>query len=221
MLNPDAIITQALNGPIPENWRIFRGVAKPPWMIVLYGIAAFLAICIVLLALLLCLGPFSVLSWLIVPNSPLTQSSPQTPQIVDYHQLLPLIENLSIYFWILPIIGALVCMLVTNQRRQAFRHALLVVTPEGVVQCHHYKSSSSKRFEMLDFEQVLTMTLHLRANDDSSRAQVWLEIVRRDNIDATEQWPIDSRYGPVEQIIQMIIEDHALYAEHHEEQQAI
>jgi hypothetical protein len=92
----------------------------------------------------------------------------------------------------------------------------LILTPEGVVQCHNYTASRKGVFELLDFEQIASMALHLRSNDDSSRAQVWLEIVRTDN--SKEQWPIDSRYGPVEQIIQIIIEDHARYAEHREAQ---
>jgi hypothetical protein len=217
MLNPDAIIAQALGGSIPDTWHVFRGTAKPIWLALLSGIAAFIAVCIILLALLLCLGPLSVLSWLISANSSISNQPQRTPHAVDYHQFSPLVQNLSIYFWILPIVCALVCIVIAYRRGQAFRHALLILTPEGVVQSHNY-ASQKHVFEVLDFEQIAAMTLHLRSNDDSSHAQVWLDIVRTDKTNATEQWPIDSRYGPVEQIIQIIIEDHALYAEHREEQ---
>lgn len=210
MFNPDAILTQVLDGSIPDTWHVFKGHGRSFWLALLSGITAFIAVCIVLLALLLCLGPISELSWLIAANSPIANEIKSTPQPLDYHQFMPLLQNLSVYFWILPILCALIFMVIAYRRGQAFSHALLILTPEGVVQCHNYAAGRKRELNVLDFEQVTSLTLHLHSNDDSSHALVWLDVVRRaDN--ATEKWPIDSRYGSVEQILQTIIEDHALY----------
>ncbi|GCF10746.1 hypothetical protein KDI_43100 [Dictyobacter arantiisoli] len=217
MLNSDALLDQALRGPIPEDWRVFPGQGKPLWLAALSALITLIVLCIIELGLLISLGPLSILGWLVESN-PGVPSGPQgTPHPVDYHHLIPLVQNLSLSFWIVPVVVALLVMVVGYRRGLAFRHSLMLLTPDGVVQCHNYLADP-RDLKVLDFSQARNLVLQLSPNDGSSRARIWLDVERNEG--HVEQWPVDTRYGSVEKIIQGIIEYHALYVAR-DEQQAI
>ncbi|WP_126595929.1 hypothetical protein [Dictyobacter aurantiacus] len=210
MLQPEAILDQALQGPLPEDWRMFDGRGKPLGLAIFSALFAFIFVGLLQLALLFFLGPFSVLSWLVAAPAHIPAGIQPALHATNWQNFVPSLLHLSLFFWLLPVLAALLTALLEYRRGQRVRTSVLILTPEGVVQCMNYTSANGRRFKILDFAEVQKLALHMRSNDDSSQAQVWLDVQRNDG--RNDRWPIDSRYGPVEQIVQTIIENHALYA---------
>ncbi|GCE18730.1 hypothetical protein [Dictyobacter kobayashii] len=216
MLQPDAILEQALQGPLPESWRLFYGKGRPLSLAIFSALLVFIFVGLLQLALLFFLGPFSILSWLIETPSHIPAGIQPALHATNWQKFVPSLLHLSLFFWLLPVLVALLTCILAFRAGRRIRDSLLILTPEGVVQCMNYSSISNRRFKVLDFAGVQRLALHLRSNDDSSHANVWLDVQRPDG--TTDRWPIDSRYGSVEQIVQYIIEDHALFAARGEQQ---
>lgn len=210
MLQPEAILDQALQGPLPESWRLFDGRGKPLGLAIFSALLAFVFVCLLQLALLFFLGPFSVLSWLVVTPAHIPAGIQPALHATNWSNFVPSLLHLSLFFWLLPVLVALLTGILAYRSGHRVRTSMLILTPEGVVQCMNYTSASGRRFKILDFAEVQKLALHMRSNDDSSHAHVWLDVQHNDGRE--DRWPIDSRYGSVEQIVQTIIENHALYA---------
>ncbi|GHO85557.1 hypothetical protein KSZ_35630 [Dictyobacter formicarum] len=210
MLQSEAILDQALQGPLPENWRLFDGQGKPLGLAIFSALLAFIFVGLLQLALLFFLGPFSVLNWLVATPAHIPAGIQPALHATNWQNFVPSLLHLSAFFWLLPILVALLIGIISFLRGNRVRKSVLILTPGGVVQCMNYASSSRRQFKVLDFAEVQKLALHMRSNDDSSHAHVWLDVQHHNG--SSDRWPIDSRYGPVEQIVQTIIENHALYA---------
>ncbi|GCE26448.1 hypothetical protein KDA_19320 [Dictyobacter alpinus] len=215
MLNPAAILEQAFQQPLPERWHIFYGKGRPIGLSVISCLLAFIFIGILQLALLFFLGPFSILSWLVDAPPNIPSGIKPAIESSNFYNFVPSLLHLSIYFWILPILVAVLVAVVAYSNGTRLRNSLLVLTPDGVVECRNY-TSERRKFKVLDFAAVKSLALQLHANDDSNQARVWLDIQKVDG--DSDRWPIDSRYGAVEAIVQYIIEDHALFVVRGEQQ---
>lgn len=212
MLQPEVILEQALHDPLPESWRLFDGRGKPLGLAIFSALFAFVFVCLLQLALLFFLGPFSVLSWLVATPAHIPAGIQPALHATNWQDFIPSLLHLSLFFWLLPVLVALLTGILAFRSGDRVRKSVLILTPEGVVQCMNYSSPGGRRFKTLDFAEVQKLALHMRSNDDSNQAHVWLDVQRNDGRE--DRWPIDSRYGPVEQIVQTIIENHALYAAH-------
>ncbi|GER87757.1 hypothetical protein KDW_19190 [Dictyobacter vulcani] len=215
MINPMAILEQAQQQPLPERWRVFDGKGKPVSLAIFSCLSTFIFIGLLQFALLFFLGPFSVLRWLVEAPGNIPSGIEPAIKSSNFHDFVPSLLHLSIYFWILPVLGALLVALLSFRRGNRVRNSLLILTPEGVLECINH-TSERRKFNVLDFAEVQSLALQLHANDDSRQTRVWLDVQKADG--ETTHWPIDSRYGSVEAIVQQIIEDHALFAERGQQQ---
>ena len=203
MLDADAVLTQVKQKTNPSSWHIYYGKGSPVVMALLFGIFAliFTGICeMITSAALITFGFFNL----------------STPSFASFNpvQLLLSLGTVGLF---IPLIVAVAAAIFVGYRMARAKDSVLVLLPEGVVQCTGWSNPSHRSVQVLDYADVASMNLKVRTTTthdeathmSSASTHFGLDILRRDT--SKHYWPIDSCYGPPETIAQDIISDYARY----------
>jgi len=211
MIQPDKIIEQAQQGELPVTWRVFRGKGQPVLSAILVGIfiSVLATICGSPCATYASLADFMNEFRLLLPaknNFPsfmLIYPGPSSPRAGGYHLFL---QTGGLVVLVAVLIGTVLAVLTYNQHLQNL-NSLLVITPEGVVECVYYQQPQKRQWKVLDFSMISSLKLQLTASRSST--SFWLDVQQRDG--TWTRWPLDARFDRPEAIAQYIIEAHTRF----------
>lgn len=221
MIQPEMIVAQIEQGERPENWHILHGRGSPAVMAIFFGFFTlfFVGMCAVALEA----GSF----FFGVFSSSQTQSgSPgfnggdplsPTPSSSGSANLLSMFLMVNPLFLLIPIILAIGVGIFTWSRMSFAKDSLLILMPEGVVQCLGYSKPARRTFKVLAYEEVAQMDFRVRSTASynqtthmsSSTTRMWLDILKRNGM--RERWMLNRLYEAPETTAQQIIAGHAQY----------
>lgn len=203
MLDADAVLIQVKQKTNPSSWHIYYGKGSPVAMALLFGLFAliFTGVCAMIVSAGLITFGFLNLS---------------TSSFVSFNPV-QLLLSLGMTGLFLPIIVAVAVAIFAGYRTARAKDSLLVLLPEGVVQCMGWSNLSHRSVQVLDYADVASMNLKVRTttthdaatHTSSASTRFGLDILHRDN--SKHYWPINSHYGPPETIAQGIIADYSRY----------
>lgn len=221
MIKPDKIIDQIQQGLLPTTWRVFRGKGHPVASAVFSGI--FIGIFVELFGSFCAIFGMAtgVLSSFYSPtsvsgggfpspdggsSSPTLYPTPDPSTSIFAPYLLP--EGLVLLVAVL--IGTSAAVLVYNRSRRTL-NSLLVITPEGIVECAYYQQPQQGQWKVLDFAMINSLKLRVNTSTRTSRTNTsfWLDVQQRDG--TLTRWPLDARFDRPEAIAQYIIEAQARF----------
>ena len=203
MLDADVVLTQVKQKTHPSSWHIYYGKGSPVGMALLFGVFAliFTGICEMIASAALFTFGFVNLS---------------TSSFVSFNpvQLLLSLGTIGVF---IPIIVAVAVAIFAGYRTARAKDSVLVLLPEGVVQCTGWSNPSHRSVQILDYADVASINLKVRTTTSydetshmsSASTHFGLDILHRDS--SKQYWPIDSRYAPSETIAQGIIADYSRF----------
>lgn len=209
MFVPEMVLTKVQQGRGDPSWRVYYGTGSPLLFAIILGLLAFLFA-----------GFFEFIGYMTLMGNGFfgpANPSPEPSQILT---------DLLRFGLVIPLIAAIAVGIFTWYRVSRAQDSLLVLLPEGVVECKGYSNPSHRSWQVLDYADVVDIQLRVWATSSSSgqtsttwmqTSTVWmhfrLDIQKRNGEE--QRWSIDSRYGPPSMIAQSIIEGHARYVALH------
>lgn len=229
MIQPEMIVAQIEQGEQPENWRVLRGTGSPIAMAVFFGLFTLLFVGMCVFALgagsffFGIFGSFQAQSVSPDPNGGGSLSpTPFSPGPAD---LLSTFLTVNPLLLLVPLILAIGVGMFTWSRVAFAKDSLLILMPEGVVQCMGYSKPARRTLKALAYEDITQMDLRVRTSSSynqtthmsSNTTRMWLDILKRDGM--RERWRLNRLYGPPEATAQQIIAGHAQYTALHPQSQ--
>jgi hypothetical protein len=227
MIKPEKIIEQIQQGLLPTTWRVFRGKGHPVASAILSGIftgifvALFGSFCAFFGAVTGVLSLFNSPTSVSNSSFPVPDGSSSSPIVYPTSDpgtsiFSPFLQAGGLVLLVAVLIGALVAVLVYNRSRRTL-NSLLVITPEGVVECAYYQQPQKRQWKVLDFATVNSLKLRVNTsthtdmstNTTHTRPSFWLDVQQRDG--TWTRWPLDARFDRPEAIAQYIIEAHTRF----------
>ncbi|BCL81448.1 hypothetical protein ccbrp13_39130 [Ktedonobacteria bacterium brp13] len=209
MIQPEKIIEQAQQGALPETWRVFHGKGRSVLSTILLSIfiSVLATVCGSPCATYASLADFLDEFRLLLPaenNFPsfiLIYPEPSSPRAGGYHLFL---QTGGLVVLVAVLIGTAFAVIDYSQNRRML-NSLLVITPEGVVECEYYQRPQRRKWKVLDFSMISSLKLQLTGSRSST--SFWLDVQQRDG--TWTRWPLDARFDRPEAIAQYIIEAQA------------
>ncbi|GCE22949.1 hypothetical protein [Dictyobacter kobayashii] len=224
MIDPEAILAQVNQKQIPSDWRVLHGRGSPIGAAILMGIFTlfFVGICeaIVVIAASF-FGWFQIFQYSSAtpePTSPLPVSFDPTTSSDWMHMLWPA----GLLLVLVPVALAVGVGLLARSRTERARNSLLILLPEGVVQCMDCSQPAKHSFKVLNYAEIVNLDLKVETttssynemtHSSSSHTSMWLNIHMRHG--ALERWNLNSLYAPPETTAQYIISGYAQYTALH------
>jgi len=202
MIDNEAVLARVQQGNIPPNWQIFRASGSP------IASAIFNAIFWLIIV--------SVLEFIFLALNPqFGFSSLGQGDITSVPTLIKLLGKVNILFLLAPIILAVLGAMSAASRTARARDAVLIVFPQGVVQCNRCSDPAKRSFKTLSYADVATIKLHeytYSSYNSGSQAgtritKLWLDIVQRNGV--KKRWDLDKKFGRPAALAQTIIASHA------------
>jgi hypothetical protein len=238
MVNPERVINQVIEGPLPATWRVFRGQGNPVAAAIFAGIFIFIFVflCqgIAVVGGVMFMGGATLFS-LFNPSSHSISYDPtsssgtidptsfQSPTPFPFD--MPLVVLIAL-FLLLPLLLTWLAVRKTLSSARTARDSVLVITPEGVVHCANVSQPLRRSYKVLDFAEVNDLQLRIWTHDDtttttdpatgmttsrttSSHTDFWLDVQERNG--NYQRWPLTFPGSRPEILAQSIIEAHARY----------
>lgn len=237
MVNPERVVNQVIEGPLPATWRVFRGQGYPVAAAIFAGIFIFIFV-------FLCQGIAVVGGAMFMggalfsrfsppsnsfPYGPGSSSGPIDPTSFQSPAPFPLdipLVVLAALFLLLPLLLTWFTVRKTLSHARAARDSMLVITPEGVVRCANVSQPSLRSYTVLDFAEVNDLQLRMQTHNNtttttnpatgmitsrhtSSRTDFWFDVQERNG--NYQRWPLTFPGSRPEILAQYIIEAHARY----------
>lgn len=202
MFDPEMVLSKVQQGRGDPSWRVYYGHSYPLASAIFLGFFAFLfiGICEFIAAVGLTMAGFM---------------GTATPSL-DPLRILTSFWGIGL---VIPAIAAIAVAVFSWYRVSLAKDSMLVMLPEGVVECKGYSNPSHRSWQVLDYTDVANMQLRVWATSSpsdgmsSASTHFRLDIQKRNG--ERHHWPINSRYGSPEMIAQSIIEGHARYVTLH------
>lgn len=196
MFDPEMILTMVQQGRGDPSWRVYYAHSSPLASAIILGLFAFffIGVCeFIATGVLLANGVFGT----------------ATPSLNPFQILI----GFGAIGLVIPAIAAIAVAVFTKNKVSQTKDSILVILPEGVVECKGYSNPSRRSWQVLDYADVANIQLKVwtssSSETSSATAYFSLDIQKRNG--EQQRWSIDSRYGSPEMIAQSIIESHAQY----------
>ncbi|HEX4204422.1 MAG TPA: hypothetical protein VHZ51_09540 [Ktedonobacteraceae bacterium] len=190
MLDTQAVLRHVQHGDFPTTWRIFRGKDFRFVQAVLGGAFVFLFVCIILAVI----DQRALHQQILFSNFP--HISPSFPYAVSGIAVIAVIFGYTAW---------------KKAARQ--RDSILVLMPEGLVQCTDYRIPEKRAYKTLSYAEVADMALKRIDKSTGSAEAGYVQSVHFDYaLDITyksgqkERWTLDIRFGYPDEMAKTIID---------------
>ena len=233
MIKAEKIVDQVQQGSVPDSWHVWSGHVS------LVATTLFLSIFTLFLASLceLMLGGALAICWDLGFSLADLSAAPDVREVsaIGVANLLHILAHLELWLLGWPLVIATFVGYLSWQKALKAKDTVLILTPEGVVQCANCSNESRRVCKVLDFSEINSMVLRSRSATSAislnfpmrliidpsgvvtalstplhaSHAIYWLDLQRHNG--EWERWPIEAYFGPPDQTARAIIQAQNMY----------